>query len=53
MSNIEAFLLGLFVTLLILLPFFILSMQFNVVSDAYLSVLCKQASTFPLVLSVN
>lgn len=48
MSNLEAFLLGLFVTLLILLPFFILSMQFEAVSDAYLGVLCKQAITYPV-----
>lgn len=47
MSNLEAFLLGLLVTLLIILPFWALSMRFDAVSNGYLTVFCKQAITYP------
>ncbi len=46
-SPIGPFILGLMVTWLIILPFYIASMWSNSASNGYLTVFCKQAATYP------
>ena len=47
-SPLGPFLIGLVITWLIIIPFYIASMWSNTASDAYLTVFCKQASTYPI-----
>lgn len=48
MSPYLAYLLGLMTVLLIIIPFWVLSMDYPVVSNSYLNLFCKQAYTYPL-----
>lgn len=48
MSPYLAYLLGLLTVLLIVIPFWVLSMNYQVVSDSYLTIFCKQAYTYPI-----
>lgn len=43
MSPYVAYLLGLFTILIILIPFYVMSMRFKGVSNVYKDVLCNQA----------
>ena len=48
MSPASAFVLGLLISWIILIPFYVMTFWFNSVSDAYLVAFCKQACTYPL-----
>jgi hypothetical protein len=46
MNAVIAFLLGVLFVILILLPFWILSAEFPTISNAWLSIMAKQAITY-------
>lgn len=46
MSPFGAYLLGLLTMLIIIIPFWVLSMGYLYVSDAYLKIFCSQALTY-------
>ena len=53
MTPLEGFFLGVFVVLIILLPFWILSLRFYAVSDAYLALFCEQAANLSRINTFN